>query len=1194
MFYTIPHKTRRFRGAVNEPVRPVAPSKAYNRLAIRKGKWKLVKNGIVSDRTAEGSKPLTGDDTLFLSNLDDDPGEWRNLRHQFQAVAHELEPQASKWLADVSKNRQRLRFVIFLTTSLSTYQRGFRMLQRNSFASWLCRFAVIFAAAGAGLMAQVDTGAISGVVTDATNATVPGARVTITQQETNLRLSLTTNDSGFYSAPSLHPGHYNVQVLKDGFQTQDKLGVELRVQDRVEVNFALTIGSTSSEVTVEAAAPLLESETSSLGQVVEQHTVNELPLNGRNFIQLATLGAGALPSTRTNERDNFIANGARAVQNSYLLDGIDNKNRILGFDGNSAQVVQPVIDAIEEFKVQTSTFSAEFGQAAGGVVNVTMKSGTNALHGNVFEFLRNSKLDATPYFQPAGGGNPLFIQNQYGATLGLPIVKNKTFFFGSWQSSRAGSAAPQVASVPTAAQHQGIFTTKVIDPTTGQAFANNTIPVSRWDSVAAGLFPLYPLPTSAGAVNNFFSNPKEVVNSDNYSVKVDHHFSASDSMFGRISQGWGQNILPTLLPAPANTQGFTDLVQRQVVLSETHIFSGAKVNEFRVGFVYTLESQDVDGPRLFDQYGIKGALDTDFIKGLPTFSPTGFSQLGTPTTLGATPVPASGSGNRPILKTGKVWQLLDNYSWVHDRHSFKFGFEGDRSTMFGHTTNSARPNFVFNGTYTGSGLGDFLLGDVYSASTSQLQLITLLQYAYSGYAQDDWKLSSAVTLNFGVRYELPLPFTEAHNRQSNYVLDAGPCYRQIIIATQGGSCNGGVGTALVRPDTNNFAPRIGLAVQASPGTVIRSGFGLFYGRDENLGLSTRLVSNLPWVSSASFTGSATAPAFLLQNGIPANALGTVGVIPNANSTVVTYPFNFPTPYVEQWNFNVERQLPHQFLAQIGYTGSEAHKLYVQYNVNQAFPGTGTVNSRRPYQGVGNIQYYAPLDNSTYNALIAKLERRFTKGFSLLTSYTFGHSIDGGGNEHDTSDVLPQNVRDIHDEKGSSNFDIRNRFVASGVYESQFGKSGGFVAHIVRDWQLSGIFSKQGGQPFTVTLATDPTNTGATAWPNVVGVGSLPADQRSRYRWFNTAAFVAPSCICFGNSARNILRGPGFQDLDFSLVRNFIFRERFRLQFRAESFNMLNHPNLGLPNASIGNAAVGTITTTINPERQNQLALKVYF
>jgi len=431
------------------------------------------------------------------------------------------------------------------------------------------RFIAVFAIFCGAVCAQVDTGSISGLVTDSTGALIPAAEVAVTQQETNVSVNVTTNPSGFYSIPGLHPGHYVISATKSGFQTQRRTGIELRVQDRLEINFSIAPGTTSTELTVTASQPLLESETSSLGQVIEQKTVTELPLNGRNFIQLATLTAGTLPSTRTQERDNFVSNGARAVQNSYLLDGIDNRIRILGFAGSSAQIIQPIIDAIEEFKVQTSTFSAEFGQAAGGVVNVTMRSGTNSLHGNVFEFLRNSALDAKPYFQPAGGGNPLFIQNQFGATIGGPIVRDKTFYFGSWQSSREGNAAPQIASVPTAALQQGIFPSKVTDPATGQPFANNTIPRNRWDPVAAGLIALYPLPDLPGAVNNHFYNPKEVVNSDNYNVKIDHHFGSNDYLFGRVSQGWGTNFLPTTLPSPANQQAVIGLRQRQIMISET-------------------------------------------------------------------------------------------------------------------------------------------------------------------------------------------------------------------------------------------------------------------------------------------------------------------------------------------------------------------------------------------------------------------------------------------------------------------------------------------------------------------------------------------------------------------------------------------------------------------------------------------------
>ncbi|MEO7144996.1 MAG: TonB-dependent receptor, partial [Bryobacteraceae bacterium] len=737
-------------------------------------------------------------------------------------------------------------------------------------------------------------------------------------------------------------------------------------------------------------------------------------------------------------------------------------------------------------------------------------------------------------------------------------------------------------------EQRGVFPSKVTDPATGMPFPNNTIPMSRWDPVAAGLLALYPLPNLPGTVNNFSYNPKERVASDEYNLRVDHHFGANDSIFGRISQSWGENFLPTLLPQPANQQGFTDLAARQIMLSETHTVSANKVNEFRLGFVYTLSNQDVLGPRLFDQYGIKGAFDTPKIKGLPTFTLTGFSQLGTPTALGAAPIAATGSGNFPAEKSGKIWQLLDNFSWVHDRHTLKFGVDLSRVTMFVYATNTARPTYTFNGTYTGSGVGDFLLGDVYTAATSQQQIDTIQQYIYSGYAQDDWKATNKLTVNFGLRYELPMPFIEAHDRQSNFVLDSGACYLQVVTVAGAGPC--GVGRALVHPDYNNFAPRLGMAYQATGKTVVRSGFGVFYGRDEDLGISRRLPNDPPFITSATFPGNSTTPAFQLQNGFPANALS----LASGSATVNSYPFNFPIPYVIQWNLNVERQLPGSFVAQVGYTGSEAHKLPVLVNVNQAVPGAGSVNSRRPYQGFGDIEFYGPLDNSNYHALIAKLERRFSKGLSLLASYTYGHSIDGGGNQNDSSDPGPQNVRDLAAQRGSSNFDVRHRFVVSGFYQLPFGKSGGIASLLTRNWQISGIFSAQTGQPFTATLSTDPTATGTTARPNRIADGNLSASERGIKHWFDTAAFVSPGCVCFGNSGRDILRAPGSIDVDLGVSRDFVFAERFRVQFRAESFNLMNHPNFSLPNSSIGNPQVGIISTVSNPERQNQLALKLYF
>jgi hypothetical protein len=843
-------------------------------------------------------------------------------------------------------------------------------------------------------LAQVDTGGISGVVSDSSGAVIPGVQVQIVQENTNVRTDLATNASGFYAAPSLRPGAYRIQVTKEGFRAERRTGIELRVQDRLEVNFQLEVGTASAEVTVSAAAPLLESETSSLGQVIEEKTITDLPLNGRNFIQLATLGAGTLPSTRTAERDSFISNGARGVQNSYLLDGIDNRNRILGFDKNSAQIIQPIIDGIQEFKVQTSTFSAEFGQAAGGVVNVTMKAGTNSLHGSLFEFLRNSQLDATPYFQPSG--KPQFIQNQFGATVGGPVIRDRTFFFGSWQSTRELSAAPQISSVPTPQLRQGIFSSRVNDPVTKQPFANNTIPASQWDPVAAKLYPLYPLPNLPGAVRNFYYNPKEVLSADAYNVRIDHRIGSRDSIFGRISQTWNRNRLPTVMPEPANQPGATDLKARQLMLSETHTISPNKVNEFRVGFVYTSENQDVLSPRLFDQYGIKGTLEAPRIKGLPQFTITGLSTLGT-AAPGNAPIPASGSGNFPLEKTGKIWQVLDNVSWIHSRHTVKFGVDLQRVTLFAYATNSARPNFTFNGTYTGQGAGDFLLGYINTTSTSQQQLDTLQQYIYNGYVQDDWKVSGKLTLNLGLRYEVPTPFFEEFDRISNFVLEDGPCHLQLIQVADRGRC--GVGRSLTHTDTNNFAPRVGLAYQISGRTVIRSGFGVFYGRDENYGVAGRLTNNPPFVPNATFVGDQTNPAFLLRDGFPANALS----LASNGLNVINFPFNFLTPYVEQWNLNVQRELGGNFLAQVGYTGSGAHKLSGLTNYNQPFPGTGNVNARRPYQGYATINSYNPFINSTYHALLAKLERRFAKGMTLLASYTYGHSIDGGPSANDQND-----------------------------------------------------------------------------------------------------------------------------------------------------------------------------------------------
>jgi hypothetical protein len=501
------------------------------------------------------------------------------------------------------------------------------------------------------LWAQVDTGTILGTVKDASGAVIQDADVTVEQSTTKLKVRAKTNNIGLFVAPDLHPGIYDVSATAQGFQTVTRTNVELRVQDRLAVDFELPVGEASTSISVEAEAQHLDNETSSLGQVVDQHDIQNLPLNGRNYIQLAYLGAGTSPSVHESERNSFVANGARPVQNSFLLDGIDNKNKIVGFDNSAAQSIEPIIDAIGEFKVQTSTFSAEFGQSAGAVVNATIRSGTNQIHGSAFEYLRNSSLDALPYFQTSGT-NPSFKQNQLGATLGGPVIKNRTFFFFAWQSSRLRNAAPQLATVPTDAEKSGDFAglASIYDPATTRPnpegngyirdpFPGNIIPAPRFDPTAQKLLALYPQVNQNGAVN-FFSNQTEKVDNDQYLGRIDHHFNEKDSVFGHYADSAFDELLPATLPPPASAPTHATPQARSFAASETHIFTPSLVNEARIGYQHTwLIQQAYNTTRLFDQYGVKGAYQDPTVLGLPIFLVAGFTTLGT-TGPGYLPTPA--------------------------------------------------------------------------------------------------------------------------------------------------------------------------------------------------------------------------------------------------------------------------------------------------------------------------------------------------------------------------------------------------------------------------------------------------------------------------------------------------------------------------------------------------------------------------
>jgi hypothetical protein len=1055
------------------------------------------------------------------------------------------------------------------------------------------------------VLAQIDSGAVSGLVRDQSGAAIPAVSVSITNTATNIETRLSTNGSGFYSAPALRPGVYRLVATKDGFAKAQRDSVELRVQDRLEINFDLAVAGTATELTVSTEAPRLESESSSLGNVVASRTILDLPLNGRNFSRLATLGAGTLPATKSAERDSFVANGARPVQNSYLLDGIENKNRIVGFDNGTAQTIQPVLDAIQEFKVQTSTYSAEFGQSAGGVVNVSLRAGANDLHGSLFHFHRNSAVSATPYFQPVRGEKPQFLQNQFGATLGGPIVKNRTFYFGSWQSSRELSAAPQISNVPTPELRAGDFGTRnVFDPDTTRAnpngtgfirdpFPGNRIPATRWDAVAAKAAPLYPAPNLPGAVRNHFYNPKQTVFSEQGNIRIDHQLNDKNALFGRVSISDGRNSLPTLLPPPASTPVLATPTAQSIAASHTRILTTSAVNELRFGYMRTRLQQSTPAERLFESFGIRGVFNDPTVKGLPTFGITGLSTLGT-TGPGNLPIGSTGSGNLPIDKWGRVLQFTDTLNWVVGKHTLKFGVDVQEARLFGFVTLQARPAINFTGVYsqspqsranTGSPYADFLLGYAANTTISNRPRNESRQRIFQGFVQDDWKLSSKLTVNLGLRYELALPWVEVNDRQSALILEQGPLYGKLLqIQDLEGT---GFNRSFMNTDRNNFAPRIGFAYKATSKTVVRSAFGVFYGRDENLGISRRITNNPPFFVRTQIVGDQVTPNFILAQGYPAGILDPARMV---NPEVNSVPKDSPLPYILQWNFNVQQELPGRFVLQLGYTGSGGRKLYYTANVNQPLPGPGNVDARRPIQGFSGIFNWAPVFKSNYNAFTTQLDRRFSNGFSLLASYTYGHSIDDGPANSETNDPAPQDVRNFRANRGNSSFDIRHRFVTSYSYELPFARSNKWLS----GWQVSGITSWQTGLPFTPVLSFDPTNTGTTARPNRIADGNLPASQQSIDRWFDTNAFVAPASFTWGNSGRNFLRGPRQLNFDAGISRAFQLTEKFTLSFRTEAFNLLNTPQFGLPNATIGVAQAGVISTVQNPERQLQFALRLAF
>ena len=1066
---------------------------------------------------------------------------------------------------------------------------------------------LFFCAAGAA-SAQIDTASIVGTVRDASGGILPGVSVVATHVESGVSTSVVTNASGQYVFPSVRVGLYTVSAELSGFRRAVQQNVRLQVQDRAEVNFTLEVGAVTEEVIVQGRPDLLQTQTADIGNVIDERQIRDLPLLGRRYADLALLSPGVVVApagiTSRGEDTFFNANGNYATWNNYTLDGADNNSFSTNLQERSPQVVQPPIDALQEFKVQTRTYSAEFGKAAGAVVNASVKSGTNDFRGSVFEFFRDEAFNANTWDNnrvqiPKGKFN----QHIAGFTLGGPIVRNRTFFFGDYQATRLERALTQTATVPTVAMRNGdlsAFGTNLVAsnpfvPAGCVIAAERRINPSCIDPTAARLVALYPLPNAPGISNNFVSNGILDNTIDQFDIRVDHQITDNDRAFVRYSFQNTDRAEPPVLEDPVASGDFaSDILIRgqNMVAGWSRVFGSAIFSEFR--FAYNRVRSDSVHPAfgldVNDEYGIRGVpKDSRFYGGLPHMGISRVTRLG-------------GPFFRPQFQTSQVFQFSENLTWVKGKHNFKFGFEKRRDLVTYIDLRSLNGELSFSdGRYTGLGFGDFLLG---LASAQRLTLFhqpDLYTDGWQLYAQDSWRVAPALTLNYGIRYEYFTPFFDRDNALTNI----DPATGQIITASSSGSV---FERALINPDRNDFAPRIGAAWTVRPNVVLRAGYGIFYQQTDRYGSESQLGLNLPQLVDASISANSAAspPAFTFAEGFTPLSPDSV------DKSIVQWRIQDPnqdTPIVHQFSIGPEIQIGNMVVA-AEYVGNRTRNGRRLRNLNQGIllnPGQPGVVFPYAQYGFGNafLEQIVTNGRADYNALQTRAQRRFANGLAFTTAYTYSkaegdfldHLSAGGG----ATGNFPVDAYNMANDYGPLPFDIRHRFSASFIYELPFGAGrafdpGGIAGALVGGWSVNGILSLNSGRPFSIS-ATDRAGTGPGRRSTADCVGDPLPDgfEQTREQWFDVTAFATPAANTYGNCGYNPVYGPGSKSMNMSLFRSINFAQNRRLELRVETFNLFNWVNWGFPAANASNAATfGRITSTQGDPRELQFAIKFYF
>src|SRR5579884_655396 len=1060
----------------------------------------------------------------------------------------------------------------------------------------------------AGLPAQQTTGTIRGTVTDPTGGAIVGAKVTITNNETGVTRSAVTDLSGGYSVPLLRPGQYTVKTEAKGFTTALENDVLVRITETAVVNFSLQVGAVSESVTVQGAVSLVQTDSSSEGKVIEQRTISSLPLATRNFTQLLGLTAGVVTNPYNAEQIGFgtqnpNVNGMRAGSNNYLLDGtVDNNPMNNAVEG----VGTPSVAFLQEFKVITNLYSAEYGRNAGSVVNVVTRAGTNSLHSEAYEFLRNNVAVARPFFAQRRGQNT---QNQFGATAGGPVVipklyngKDHTFFFVGYEGLRQRNTnsndAIVIGRVPVASERQGVFSTTIKDPFTGQPFPGNTIPATRINPTSAALLQAFvPLPNSPNAQNNFIQQFGTPFNANQFTYRIDHAVGDKDRfMFRQFNEYANQFTAAGRLPGFGRVQTFT---QRHLALSETHIFRPNLINEFRFGYYNHINpANDVDGqdlgytgPNVIDprKYGIQPMND---VLGLPGISVTGLLGYG-----------YTGNDYKDQVVD---FVFNDTLSHIHGQHMFKYGAE----IRLGQEQSAGVPwqgRFSYNGQYTGVPFADFLLGGPNSVTIANGPAkIDMRDWNYNFFLQDDWKVTKRLTINLGMRYEYNRPLTETLlGELLNFYPERyrGPGINSGLVI---GGHTPGVPASTVYADPTEFAPRFGFAYALGPQskTVVRGGFGIFF--DTPTGqITQQKLFEPPYSANQTVLFSPTSPLngyvfpapIDLSNPPPQTVHG-------GNLAIRPIEEHRGTGYAEQWNLGLQREVSSGLLLAASYVGTRGLQLFRSHNIN--YPRTVGDALVRPYDGFSTILMMDSGANSEYHSLQITAQKRFARGASVLAAYTFGKALDEAAATTRFFDNATGDPANLRASWGPAAFDRTHRLVVSYNLEipNPFGPNAHRAAVILNGWEVSGVTTIESGIPFSVTNAQSNLDhdgdagspgTGGRAYA-VLGVQPInPGPNSSKLNnYLNSAAFAPAPRSRYGTLGRDTMRGPGVNLWDARISKVTPLTERVNLRFLTEFFNVWNHPAFANPATTLGTATFGTITSTVSNARIIQFALKLEY